>query len=96
MRRTSKIRANWWVNSVTCERTERPAPFPEALARDHILSWSNPGDTVLDPFLGSGTTAKMALLHGRKFIGIERDPGYFEIAQRRIAAAVARGACPRP
>ena len=64
-----------------------PAMFPEALARDHILSWSNEGDTVLDPFLGSGTTGKMALLHGRRFIGIERDPDYFAIAERRIAEA---------
>jgi len=62
-----------------------PAPFPEALARDHILSWSNPGDVVLDPFLGSGTTGKMAILEGRRFIGIEREPNYFDIAHRRIA-----------
>lgn len=66
------------------EKTEHNAPFPEALARDHILSWSNPGDTVFDPFLGSGTTGKMALLEGRRFIGIERDPRYFKIAQDRI------------
>ena len=64
-----------------------PAPFPEALARDHILSWSNPGDVVLDPFLGSGTTGKMAVLEGRRFIGIERDPDYFAIAERRITEA---------
>jgi DNA modification methylase len=63
---------------------KHPAPFPEALARDHILSWSNEGDTVLDPFLGSGTTGKMALLNGRNFIGIERDATYFDIATGRI------------
>lgn len=63
-----------------------PAVFPEALARDHILSWSNPGDVVLDPFLGSGTTAKMALETGRRFIGIERSPEYMAIAERRIAS----------
>jgi DNA modification methylase len=67
-----------------------PAIFPEALARDHILSWSNEGDVVLDPFLGSGTTGKMALAHNRRFIGIERDPAYFAIAQRRIADAQPR------
>ena len=66
------------------DKTKHNAPFPEALARDHILSWSNPGDTVLDPFMGSGTTGKMALLHGRKFIGIERNKEYFEIAKKRI------------
>ena len=68
-------------------RANHPAPFPEALARDHILSWSNPGDIVFDPFLGSGTTGKMALAHGRQFVGIERDPAYFEIARQRIDAA---------
>ena len=68
-----------------------PAPFPEALARDHILSWSNPGDVVLDPFLGSGTTGKMAILEGRRFIGIEREPKYFDIACRRIEDAQPQG-----
>ena len=66
---------------------DHPAKFPEALARDHILSWSNPGDTVFDPFLGSGTTGKMALLEGRRFIGIERDPDYFRVASERISSA---------
>jgi len=70
-------------------RTLHPAVFPEALARDHIISWSNPGDTVFDPFLGSGTTGKMAILHGRKFIGIERDETYFTIAKKRIEDALA-------
>lgn len=63
-----------------------PAMFSEALSRDHILSWSNPNDLVLDPFLGSGTTAKMAKETGRRFIGIEIAPEYLEIAQRRINA----------
>ena len=62
-----------------------PAPFPESLARDHILSWSNPGDTVLDPFLGSGTTGVACVNMGRRFIGIERDETYFNIARSRIA-----------
>lgn len=60
------------------------AVFPEAIPRDHILSWSNPGDTVLDPFLGSGTTGKMAKQLGRSFIGIEIAEEYFAIAKRRI------------
>ncbi len=80
-------RTNVWTYSVGGKRGDHPAIFPEALARDHILSWSNPGDVVLDPFLGSGTTGKMALLAGRRFIGIERDPGYFKIASDRIAGA---------
>jgi site-specific DNA-methyltransferase (adenine-specific) len=61
-----------------------PAIFPEQLAEDHIISWSNPGDIVFDPFMGSGTTGKMAVLNGRNFIGIELDDKYFEIAKRRI------------
>ena len=80
-------RTNVWTYSVGGKRSGHPAPFPEALARDHILSWSNPGDVVLDPFLGSGTTGKMAILEGRRFIGIEREPDYFAIAERRIAEA---------
>jgi len=66
-----------------------PAPFPVKLVTDHILSWSNPGDTVLDPFLGSGTTGVAAANTGRRFIGIERDPDYFAIAQARIRKAQA-------
>jgi len=82
-------RLNYWL--VPTEKRSRlfghPAMFPEALARDHILSWSNEGDTVLDPFLGSGTTGKMAILEGRRFIGIERDEGYFKIARKHIEEA---------
>lgn len=65
-------------------KQNHPAPFPEQLANDHILSWSNEGDVVFDPFMGSGTTGKMAKLNNRQFIGIELDPTYFEIAQGRI------------
>jgi len=61
-----------------------PAPFPEPLVRDHIVSWSNKGDTVLDPFMGSGTTGAASLLLNRNFIGIEVDPEYLSIAKARI------------
>jgi site-specific DNA-methyltransferase (adenine-specific) len=61
-----------------------PAQFPEALARDHILSWSNEGDIVLDPFNGSGTTTKMARKMGRRGIGLEINPEYCEIAKERL------------
>lgn len=64
-----------------------PAPFPEDLARDHILSWSNPGDLVLDPFVGSGTTAKMAKEFGRHWIGIDISAEYCKLAERRVAGA---------
>ena len=63
-----------------------PAPFPEQLANDHITSWSNENDVVFDPFMGSGTTGKMAILNNRKFIGIEKDETYFKIAQDRLNA----------
>jgi site-specific DNA-methyltransferase (adenine-specific) len=61
-----------------------PAIFPEQLAQDHILSWSNEGDLVLDPFMGSGTTAKMAVSTGRKYIGYELSKEYCDIAEKRI------------
>ena len=61
-----------------------PAIFPEKVALDHIISWSNEGDTVLDCFLGSGTTGKVAKQLNRQFIGIEISPEYMEIAKKRI------------
>jgi DNA modification methylase len=69
-----------------------PAIFPEALARDHILSWSNPGDTVLDPMMGSGTTGKIAVKYQRNFVGIEIAEEYMSIARKRIEAAQAQPA----
>ncbi len=74
--------AIWYI--VQRQNVGHPATYPEPLARDHILSWSNEGDTVFDPFLGSGTTGKMAVSLNRKFIGIERERTYFDIAQKRI------------
>lgn len=62
---------------------DHPAVFPEQLANDHIISWSNPGDLVLDPFMGSGTTAKMALLNNRRFIGFELSKEYCDTAEDR-------------
>ena len=61
--------------------------FPEQLANDHIISWSNEGDVVLDCFMGSGTTAKMAMLNNRQYIGFELSKEYCEIAEKRIAEA---------
>ena len=55
-----------------------PAIFPEELAQDHILSWSNEGDIVLDPMCGSGTTCKMALLNNREFLGVDMSHEYIE------------------
>ena len=67
---------------------KHPAIFPEKLALMHIMSWSNKGNAVLDPFMGSGTVGKMAKLYGRDFIGIEIDKEYFEIAKSRIGRYV--------
>ena len=64
--------------------SDHPAPFPEQLAKEHIISWSNENDIVFDPFMGSGTTGKMAKILNRDFIGIEIDKEYFEIAKQRI------------
>jgi len=61
-----------------------PAPFPEKLAEDHILSWSNEWDTVLDPFAWSGTTLKMAYINKRNYIGIEISEEYCQIIERRL------------
>ena len=74
---------NVWTYS-NFNRTAHPAPFPEQLAHDHIISWSNEGDIVLDPLCGSGTTLKMAEKLNRKWIGIEINPEYCEIAKQRI------------
>lgn len=63
---------------------EHPASYPDELVQRHIVSWSNENDVVLDPFLGSGTTAKMAKLLKRNFIGIEISKKYCEIAESRL------------
>lgn len=82
-------RKNIWCYPVGGEQETgyHPAPFPESLARDHILSWSTPGDLVLDPMAGSGTTLKMAKMLDRRFIGIDCAFQYCKIAQRRVDAA---------
>ncbi|MFO0452251.1 MAG: DNA-methyltransferase [Pseudomonadota bacterium] len=84
-------RFNIWKipSGFSCSAEEKtafnhPAIFPEPLARDHIMSWSNEGDTILDPFSGSGTTIKMARLMGRKGIGIEIHQEYCDIAVERL------------
>jgi DNA modification methylase len=83
------VRYNIWRitsarNANSSDSGNHPAIFPEKLAHDHIISWSNEGDTVLDPFMGSGTTGKMAKQLSRNFIGIELDVDYFAIAKKRI------------
>lgn len=80
------VRFNVWeVAEEKANRTGHPAVFPVSLVCDHISSWSNPGDVVLDPFMGSGTTAVACIKTGRNYIGFEIDAGYCEIANHRIA-----------
>ena len=65
-----------------------PAIFPEDLAEDHILTWSNEGDIILDPMVGSGTTSKMAKLNNRNYIGFDINGDYIEIANKRVENVV--------
>jgi site-specific DNA-methyltransferase (adenine-specific) len=88
-RRVGKIgcRNNIWryaSGSENAKSKQHPATFPEDLATDHIISWSNEGDIVLDPMMGSGTTGKMSVKHNRNFIGIEISPEYMTIAEKCI------------
>lgn len=83
-------RNNWWYIPVGVNTTSHPAVFPSSLARDHILSWSNEGDTVLDPFLGSGTTRIAAYDLNRKFIGFEISEEYFRKQEERFARHTAQ------
>jgi DNA modification methylase len=80
-------RNNWWYIPPQ-KGGEHPAVFPLALAQDHILSWSNENDVILDPFLGSGTTGVACVNLNRRFIGIEKDESYYNIAKERIAKAI--------
>ena len=86
------IRNNVWTYNVgfanADDKVEHSAVFPESLANDHIISWSNENDIVYDPFIGSGTTAKMAVLNNRRYIGSEISKEYCEIAEKRVIAAV--------
>jgi DNA modification methylase len=81
----------WYMKTASqeniCAPNVHPAPFSEKLAHDHILSWSNPGDVVLDPMIGSGTTGKMAKEAGRHWIGFDISQEYVDLAQQRVNGA---------
>ena len=83
------VRYNIWrisnAHGVGGDSRNHPAPFAQQLAEDHILSWSNEGDIILDPMCGSGTTLKMAKKNNRRYIGIEISEAYCEIARKRLA-----------
>jgi len=87
----TKIRTNIWEYNVGINQSYtdkfasmHPAIFPEQLASDHIISWSKENDLVYDPFMGSGTTAKMAILNNRNWIGSEISTEYCEIINKRL------------
>jgi len=88
--KSTKYKKNVWDFVVGAEKEEETgkhtAIFPSQLANDHIISWSNAADVIYDPFMGSGTVAKMALRNGRKFMGTEISADYCAIANKRIEA----------
>lgn len=83
------LRRNWWIlsNAYSGSTGGHPAPMPYAMAHDHIITWTAAAETILDPFMGSGTTGVACAKLGRKFIGIELEPRYFDIACKRIEDA---------
>ncbi len=84
-----KILDNVWEYPVGSKKDlGHPAIFPEKLAEDHIISWSNEGDIVFDPMAGSGTTLKMAKLNNRQFIGCEISEEYCEIIKERVGCEI--------
>ncbi|ANS02993.1 DNA modification methylase [uncultured Mediterranean phage uvDeep-CGR1-KM17-C101] len=80
----TKDASNVWEYAVGGNLTGHPAVFPEQLAKDHIISWSNENDIVYDCFMGSGTTAKMAILNNRDYIGSEMSKEYCKIIEKRL------------
>jgi len=91
LRNLERDRYNVWDYKVGSNQTtsdkvafEHPAIFPEKLAEDHIISWSNEGDLILDCFAGSGTTLKMAEKNNRDWVGIEISQEYINIAEQRL------------
>ena len=86
LRPSESVIRNIWRYANGCQGIgqKHPAVFPEQLANDHVISWSNEGDLVYDPFMGSGTTAKMAILNKRKWIGSEMSEEYCKIIESRI------------
>jgi len=90
----TRVKSNIWEIATGSQKStkdkiafEHPAIFPEQLANDHILSWTNEGDLVYDCFMGSGTTAKMSILNNRNWIGSEISNKYCNIIEERIKKA---------
>ena len=79
-----KVDDNVWQFAIAQNKSPNPAVYPIELPKRHILSWTNEGDIVLDPFIGSGTTAFAAMELGRNFIGFEMNEEYFNWANEKI------------
>lgn len=77
-------RPNIWKIHIGVNHTNHPAIFPEQLAGDHIITWSDVGDIIYDPFCGSGTTCKMAKINNRNYIGSEISKDYYDIGINRL------------
>lgn len=83
--KADKIKGNVWDLSTNGGVRGHPAQFPEQLAEDHILTWTKENDIVYDPFMGSGTTAKMSIVNNRFFIGSEISEKYYKLSYSRLS-----------
>lgn len=81
----------WRHMRVSADKLHHQNEKPVPLLEQAILAMSDPGDTVLDPFMGSGSTGVACLNCGRNFVGCEIDPGYFDVARKRLDAESAQG-----
>jgi site-specific DNA-methyltransferase (adenine-specific) len=90
----------WTMSAESARKVGHPAPFPEELPRRLIHLYSFKNDVVLDPFMGSGTTAVAALNAGRRYVGYDNNPEYVKLAEKRLSvikrqAIFSFGGCPR-
>lgn len=90
--RPFSVRDNIWIYDTGYMKTtkdeeayDHPAMFPEALVKDHLISWSKDNDLIFDPFAGSGTTLKMSKILNRNYLGIEKSEKYCSIITKRLA-----------
>ncbi len=81
---SERYKDNIWEIAVAQNKTAHSAVFPEQIPNDHIITWSNEGDLVYDPFMGSGTTAIAAIKNNRNWLGSEISQEYADIANLRI------------
>lgn len=84
VKKDTKCLSNVWIMGHASSNYNHPAVFPEKLAEQHILTWSNEGDLVFDPFSGSGTTAAMAVKTNRNYLGVEISDEYLQSSLQRI------------